>query len=310
MNLLHLKYAVEVAETNSITRAAENLYMAQPNLSRSIHELESDLGIEIFRRTSKGMFPTPKGEEFLNYARNILTQVDAVEKMYQENVQPEQSFSISVPRAHYIACAFTEFAKKLDSGKSSEVFYRETNPLQAIDNIVDSDYKLGIVRYPSSDDRYFKELLADKGLTVELICEFSHVVILSKEHPLANKESISLDDLKHYPEIAYADPFMPSLPLGTGQQEERSGKTDKRILVFERASQTEILSEIPEAFAWESPVPRRILNVWNLVQKDFDESAKKYRDMLIYKKDYALTTLDKMFIDQLMKFKRQISPSD
>ena len=90
MNLLHLKYAVEVAETNSITRAAENLYMAQPNLSRSIHELESDLGIEIFRRTSKGRFPTPKGEEFLNYARNILTQGDAVEKMYQENVQPEQ----------------------------------------------------------------------------------------------------------------------------------------------------------------------------------------------------------------------------
>lgn len=81
MNLLHLKYAVVIAETNSMTKAADLLFTAQPNLSRAIKELESTLGITVFRRTSKGIFPTPQGEEFLGYARKILAQVDAVEAM-------------------------------------------------------------------------------------------------------------------------------------------------------------------------------------------------------------------------------------
>ena len=83
MNLLHLKYAVEIAQTSSMTKAAENLYTAQPNLSRAIRELENSLGITVFKRTSKGIYPTAKGEEFLEYAREILAQVDKVEKLYR-----------------------------------------------------------------------------------------------------------------------------------------------------------------------------------------------------------------------------------
>ena len=83
MNILHLKYAVEVAKTKSISKAAENLYMGQPNLSRAIKELEESLGITIFDRTPKGITLTPQGEEFLQYARRIISQVDEVEQMYK-----------------------------------------------------------------------------------------------------------------------------------------------------------------------------------------------------------------------------------
>ena len=76
MNIVHLKYAVEIARTGSLNKAAENLYMAQPNLSRAIKELEADLGIAIFERSSRGMVATPDGEEFLRYAKKILEQVD------------------------------------------------------------------------------------------------------------------------------------------------------------------------------------------------------------------------------------------
>ena len=79
MNILHLKYAVEIAKTGSLNKAAENLYMGQPNLSRAIKELESSLGITIFDRSAKGMVATAEGEEFLQYARKILAQIDAVE---------------------------------------------------------------------------------------------------------------------------------------------------------------------------------------------------------------------------------------
>lgn len=69
MNLLHLKYAIEIEKTQSINKAAENLYMGQPNLSRAIKELERSMGVKIFQRTSKGMIPTPEGIEFLGYAK-------------------------------------------------------------------------------------------------------------------------------------------------------------------------------------------------------------------------------------------------
>lgn len=64
MNIAHLKYAVEVEKTASITKAAENLFMGQPNLSRGIKELEETLGVKIFKRTSKGIVPTPQERSF------------------------------------------------------------------------------------------------------------------------------------------------------------------------------------------------------------------------------------------------------
>jgi DNA-binding transcriptional LysR family regulator len=306
MNLLHLKYAVEIAETSSMTKAAENLYTAQPNLSRAIRELEASLGITIFKRTFKGIYPTPQGEEFLGYARKILAQVDAVEAMYRNDKQYMQKFSISVPRASYISCAFTEFSKKLDSNKSTEIFYRETNSMRAISNIINADYNLGILRYQSAYDKHFKDMLKEKGLDSELICEFAYVLLMSEKHPLATSKEIHLADLKSYTEIAHADPFVPNIPLSTVKKNEISNESDKLIYVFEQASQMDLLSERNDTFMWVSPVPERILNKFGLVEKECPENTKKYVDILIYKKDYRLSELDKLFIDELMKYKRML----
>ena len=99
MNILHMKYAVEVARAGSLNKAAESLYVALPNVSRSIKELEADLGITIFDRSAKGMTLTPEGEEFIGYAKGILRQIEQVEKLYRDGGNGKQKFSISVPRA-------------------------------------------------------------------------------------------------------------------------------------------------------------------------------------------------------------------
>ena len=195
MNLLHLKYAVEIAETNSMTKAAEKLYTAQPNLSRAVKELESTLGIPIFRRTSKGIFPTPQGEEFLNYARMILSQVDEIEHMYQHGGREPRKFSVCGPHACYIACAFTAFVQHLESPASQEIFYNETSPSRVIGNVADADYRLGILRYPAAHDASFKGLLKEKGLTGELLYEFNYVLLTSSKSPLAARETVRLEEL-------------------------------------------------------------------------------------------------------------------
>ena len=99
LNLLHLKHAIEVAKSGSLGKASEKLLIAVPNISRSIKELESDLGITIFDRTTKGMELTHEGEEFINFAKGILGQIDEVEKFYKNGSAKKLKFTISVPRA-------------------------------------------------------------------------------------------------------------------------------------------------------------------------------------------------------------------
>ena len=162
MNLQHLKYVTEVAKTNSISKAAENLYMGQPNLSRAIKELEESLGITIFERSKHGISVTPDGEEFLMYAKRILRQVDEVESLYKNAKTQKQRFSICVPRASYISDAFTRFASHIKKDMSAEIFYKETNSMRTINNLLKEEYDLGIVRYQSGFDEYYTKMFTEK----------------------------------------------------------------------------------------------------------------------------------------------------
>ena len=305
MNLIHLKYAVEVAQTGSINKASEKLYVSQPNLSRAIKELESSLGVTIFDRSAKGMFLTPDGEVFIRYAKSILRQVDAIEEVFSKGSVGKKRFLISVPRASYVTDAFAEFSKLLDKDTPVEIFYKETNSMRAIKNILQEDYKLSIIRYAESYDKYYKATFDEKGLSYELITEFQYVLLMNRNSPLAAKAEISFDDLKDHIEIAHADPYVPSLPLSEVKKEELPDNSDRRIFVFERASQFELLARNPDTFMWVSPIPQELLDRYGLIQRVCPENTRKYKDVLVHRRDYELTELDNLFIEQLVKAKRK-----
>ena len=164
MNLLHLKYALEVERTGSITQAAESLYMGQPNLSRALKELENTYGIVIFQRTSRGVVPTERGREFLASARQVVKQVEEMERKYRPGNSDYQSFSISVPRASYISQAFSAFVAALTSAPALELDFMETNSMLAISNVLEGKTNLAIIRYQMSYENYFLRFLEDKGL--------------------------------------------------------------------------------------------------------------------------------------------------
>lgn len=304
MNLLHLKYAIEVAKTGSINKAAEALLIAQPNLSRSIKELEADLGIQIFERTVKGMLLTPEGEEFISYANDILSQIESVEKLYKNGVPIKRRFSVSVPRATYISEAFAQFSKNLPK-ESVEIFYKETNSSRTIKNITYDDYKLGIVRYAENYDKYFKSMFDEKGLTYELISEFHYVLLMKKDSPLATLREIHFSDLENLIEIAHADPYVPTLSAAKVKKEELPDNVNRRIFVFERASQFDLLSENSDIFMWVSPIPQKVLDRYSLVQRECVDNKKIYKDVLVYKKDHKLTELEKSFITEVCLAKRK-----
>lgn len=294
MNILHMRYAVEVARLGSLNKASETLLIAQPNISRSIKELEADLGITIFTRTAKGMIPTPEGEEFIGYAKGILKQIDDVELLYKHGAQRKQKFSLSVPNACYISQAFAEFSKNVKGG-AAEISYKETNSQQTIQSVLNGDCKLGVIRYAEGFDKYFKIMLEEKGLCYETVAEFPRLLTLRRDHPLAQREEVTLADLAPFIEIVHADLYVPTLPHSKVVREELPDQTERRIFIFERAGQFDLLAENPQTFMWAAPAPQKALKRYGLVQRRCADDPKMYKDVLIYRDGYKLSKLDRMF---------------
>ena len=306
MNLLHMKYALTVAETNSLNQAAEKLLVGAPALSRAIKELEAGLGVTLFERSAKGMFLTPDGEVFVRYAKKALKQIDDLETIFKSGSLAKEHFSVSVPRASYVAKAFAAFAKRIDPNAETELLYRETNPYRILHNLIKEDYKLGILRYNVQYEGYYKALMREKDLCGELITEFRYVLLMHRDSPLCRLKNITNADLKGYAEIAHADPYVPSLPLSEVKKDELPDRDGCRIFVFERASQFELLAQNPHAYMWVSPTPPELLCRYGLVERVCQDNQRIYKDVLIHRTDYQLSKLDKLFLEELVRAKREL----
>ncbi len=307
-NLLQLKYAVEVEKTGSISKAAENLYMNQPNLSKSIRELEDDLGIAIFDRTAKGVVPTDKGREFLGYARSILAQVAEMEALYRPADEKKQRFDLCAPRASYVSHALTDLILSLGADAYFAIDYREAGAMRTIKQVANGVDQLGVIRYQVIYESNFFNALTERSLQVEPIWEFSSVVLMSRNHPLAKQPSVLESELLPYAELLYGDATIPSLPVNQAREIAQAAETKKTITVYERASQLELLSRLESAYALTSPMPQDVLDRFGLVQKRCDMANNSFRDVLIYRTEYHMTRLDRLFIEKLREAAKRVLP--
>ncbi len=301
MKIEHLKYALEVERTGLISKAAENLFLNQPHLSKAIRELEDSVGITIFNRTPKGVVPTKDGAEFLVYARNIVSQVDEVENMYKHRDSDVHKFDVSVPMACYVAQAFIEFVTELVDSKSIDISYHETNSLMAINSVVNNDNNIAIIRYQTIYEKYFMQFLEENNLTVKPLWEFEYQLIMSVQNPLAMEKQIEYSDLDEYIEITHGYLTIPSIPAAKAREIMQQNKEKKEIAVFERESQFELLRNIHTTYMWTSPTPSNILNTMPLVEKKCNVENNKYKDVLIYRNGYKPSRQEKMFISMVKK---------
>ena len=308
MNTQHLKYVVEVERTGSITQAADNLYMAQPNLSKAIKELEDTLGISIFRRTSKGVVPTEKGAEVLVYAKRILTQLEKVEALNLPRTEERQSFSVSVPRVSYIAKAVTRFVASLDPQKELDVNVRETGSQETIAQVAEGQFNLGVVRYRLLYENYFTRALAERELRSEPIWEADCYVTVSAKHPLAQKRAILPDDLSGCIELVNDDADVPYLPAHEQRRYQTGGtRLLRQISIYDRANQFELLERIPNAYMWATPIPKDMLLRYGLVQRESRSGEGRSKDVLIYPAGYAMSPLEQRFINELYVARNEVA---
>ncbi len=303
MNTVLLQYALEVEKTGSITHAANNLSMEQPNLSKAIKSLEEMMGAPIFKRSSKGVVPTEKGKVFLEHARKVLDQLEIMEGVYKQQEDQGLEFRISIPRATYINEAFSRFVGRLDRNQGLNLWLKETNSMETVEAVTDGACHLGIIRYPVEHERYYTQLIREKELCGRLVLEFCPMLLMSEHHPLAQKDEVRYRDLSGYVEILHGDIKLPDGADGGRMQD----GTKRRIYVFERGSQISLLQTNPYTYMWVSALPERCLIQNSLVQKTCLDAGERYRDVYVCRQGYELNSYDKLFLEEVRAVKREMS---
>ncbi len=293
MNTTQMKYALEIAQTGSITAAAQNLFLSQPNLSKAMKELEEEIGIKIFIRSTKGVKPTREGAEFLANARVIYEQIINFDAMYTSDKSNKTNLTFCGPRATYISLAFTDFLNTLHDRKHISVNIRELGTKSTIEHVAGGEAHIGVVRYIDVSENYMMTILRERGLECEPLLEFEPVLVMSEKHPLASKEEIFESELDEYIELVHGDM---EEQTSSGKQLLRK-RTSKRIYLYERASQGDILSNVHTTYMWMSRIPENVRRAGGLVVKKCVDRKVVNRDILIYRKGHIFNPDEKVLIE-------------
>lgn len=309
MNTQYFRYALEVEKTGSITQAAGNLFMSQPTLSKAIKDMEETIGFPVFKRTSKGVVPTRRGMEFLAHARKIAAQVQKMELALQREDTSHQLFSLAIPRVSYIAQAVSEYVSTFGGGTDMEIDILETNSMGVMDAVADGHYVLGIIRCHEEDREYFLKSLAEKELQYEAVWRSDYVALMRGDHPLAEGNLLTMEDFRPYVEVVFGDETVPYIRTSEARTVSGSLQSRKRVLVYDRATQFDLLAANPLAYIWVSPLPETVLRVNGLVQRKCG-AAGKFEDFLIYRTGYRFSRLDRGFVDQLYLRRNQVAYAD
>lgn len=202
MTLQQLKYLVTVAEYKNITAAAEKLYISQPSLSAAIHSLEKEMNVTAFVRSNKGMTVTKEGEELLSFARNLLEQADIMKERFCTDSNRKPKFCVSCQHYSFAVNAFVDVVNKYDAAEYNFIL-RETQTGEIIDDVANGNSELGILYLSESNEDVLCKLFKKNDLVFEEIFEASPHIFISKNHPLADKTNINLEELKPYPYLVY-----------------------------------------------------------------------------------------------------------
>ena len=202
MTLQQLRYVIEVAKTGSMNVAAKQLFVSQPSLSMAIRELENDVHISIFERTTKGVVITAEGEEFLGYARKIINQVEFLEDKYIEAGQIKKKFGVSAQHYSFAVKAFVEMVKGFDMDKY-EFAIREARTHDVIHDVVTGKSEIGILYTNDFNEKVLNKIFKDNQLEFVHLFTCEGYAYLWKNHPLAGKKVIALEELQDYPCLSF-----------------------------------------------------------------------------------------------------------
>ena len=202
MTITQLRYVIAISQANSMNEAARHLFISQPSLSASVKDLEEEIGIELFRRTNRGVMVTPEGEEFLGYARQVVEQYQLIETRYFEKKEVKKKFSVSMQHYTFAVNAFVEMVKQFGMDEY-EFAIHEEKTYEVIEDVKNFKSEIGILYLNDFNRKVLTKLFQEYGLEFHEILRCGVYVYLWKGHPLAQKEEIALEELEQYPCLSF-----------------------------------------------------------------------------------------------------------
>lgn len=202
MTILQLKYVIALANASSMREAASRLYVSQPALSQSIHELEEEISVQIFERNNKGVSSTEEGRDFLAYAKQAVSQYQVIEDRYIDKWKDKKHFSISMQHYVFALHAFIHTVKQYDSIKYSYAVH-ETKTDEVLNNVKNMKSEIGIISYSNSNEKVIKKLFREYQLKFTPLMIRETYAYLWKTHPLADKSELSIGELSDYPCVSF-----------------------------------------------------------------------------------------------------------
>ncbi|MEX1909375.1 LysR substrate-binding domain-containing protein [Janibacter sp. Y6] len=191
MELHHVTAFLAVAEELHFGRAAARLHMAQPPLSRTIRQLERQLGTPLFERTTRSVRLTPQGAAFVDPAREIVRAVETAERTVTDASSGEIGevrVGFAGPSSHR---PISQLARRVrrDLPGIELSLTSTTYGSGAIERIVEGSLDLAVVMYPS----------VPAGLESRVVALNRFVVVLSEDHRLAGRDAVAMADLADEP---------------------------------------------------------------------------------------------------------------
>lgn len=291
MDYTTLKYVIAVDKYQSISKAAEELYLSQPNISKAIQNIEKEIGFQIFSRTSRGATTTPEGKEFIKKAIKIVRNFDDFSKEFSHIKKQIFSMNIAYPRDLYFQNKFINFSKELTYDSNLNINILEGSTEEIIDMVLKEIVNLGIICVNENDLSYYKKLLVLNYLEYKVFNTLQLQVTINKSNKLSAKAQIERIDLLNQMLITtntndYYKYYNEKYNL-TAQD-----NVIKTAIGFHQLS---LLSKIPNSYLLSLPMSDDILKLYNCQSTPLNYGIGDWVTIAIYKKTAILTELEKAF---------------
>ena len=300
MTLQQLKYALTIADCGSMNEAAKQLFISQPSLSETMKELETEIGLDIFLRSNRGIVITPEGEEFLGYARQVTEQFGLLQSKYIDK-KVKEKFSVSTQHYTFAVKAFVEPVKQIGM-EQYEFAVHETTTISVIENVKNFKSEIGVLYENDFNEKVLNKMFKENGLEFVELFSCDTFVYLWAGHPLAKQDVITMEELDEYPCLSFDQGKNNSLYLA---EEMKSTYEYRRLIkANDRATLLNLMIGL-NAYTLCSGIICEDLNGNDYKAVPLKET-EKMRIGYIKRKGAKVSHIGELYIEELKKYKEKV----
>ena len=300
MTLQQLKYALTIADCGSMNEAAKQLFISQPSLSETMKELETEIGLDIFLRSNRGIVITPEGEEFLGYARQVTEQFGLLQSKYIDK-KVKEKFSVSTQHYTFAVKAFVETVKQIGM-EQYEFAVHETTTISVIENVKNFKSEIGVLYENDFNEKVLNKMFKENGLEFVELFSCDTFVYLWSGHPLAKQDVITMEELDEYPCLSFDQGKNNSLYLA---EEMKSTYEYRRLIkATDRATLLNLMIGL-NAYTLCSGIICEDLNGNDYKAVPLKET-EKMRIGYIKRKGAKVSHIGELYIEELKKYKEKV----